>query len=88
VKFGIRCTLEDLSTYISQVRLADTPFMRLSRFEMVRRRRRDELHARDEAASRPNQALQPTAQAASFFSMFGAVSVSSTAATRVPLSRG
>jgi hypothetical protein len=28
---------------------------------MVRHRRRDEVHARDEAASRPNQAMQRTA---------------------------
>jgi hypothetical protein len=37
--------------------------MRLSGFEMVRRRRRDEVHARDEAGSRPNQTLQLTTTA-------------------------
>jgi len=35
----------------------------LSGFEMVRRRRRDEVHARDEAGSRPNQTLQLTTTA-------------------------
>jgi Domain of unknown function DUF120 len=37
--------------------------MRLSVFEMVRRRRQDEVHAGDEAGSRPNQTIQLMATA-------------------------